>query len=219
MNKQTDGKTNKVGTFLKKNIYYILMVVAVLAIISMIVVAAVMSNKAEKPVDGPVINTPSEPEENNKPSDVVKPEEKPKPIFIIDKPVMTDNLGLNFSDEQLVFHPTQGAWKTHLGIDYMAKAGTDVMAVFDGKVASIDTDGYTGTTMVVEHMDGFKSVYKLMNKDTKFKVGESVKKGDVIGTIGNTSTYEVKQGEHLHFELMKDGKLVDPNLYFKGGDK
>ncbi len=41
----------------------------------------------------------------------------------------------------------------------------------------------------------------------------------MIGTVGNDSTFEVKQGEHIHYELRKDGKLVDPNLYMAKGDK
>ena len=219
MSKQTEGKnTNKVGAFLKKNIYYILMVVAVLAIIAMIVTAAVLTSNTEQ-TDGPVINN-DEPAVKPDDKPIVKPEEnKPAKVFIIMKPVATETLGLGYSEDELVFHPTQGAWKTHLGIDYMAPAGTEVVAVFDGRVKSIDTDSYYGTCITVEHMDGFESVYKLLDSETPVKVGSMVNKGDKLGTIGNKSTFEVKQGEHMHFELTKAGKVVDPNLYFAEGDK
>lgn len=216
MSKQTENKGgSKVATFLKKNIYYILMVVAVLAIVAMIVVAAV-AGQQDTPIDGPnnddpVINKP----DDDKPTVDDKPEFK----FVIEVPVATETIGLDYSEDELVFHPTQGAWKTHLGIDYMASAGTEVKAVFDGKIKSIDTDGYNGTVMVITHEGGFESTYKLLAKETSKKVGDSVKKGDVIGTIGNDSTFEVKQGEHIHYELRKDGKFVDPNLYMAKGDK
>lgn len=215
MSKQTEGKNggNKVASFIKKNIYYILMVVCVLAIVTMIVVAAVTGNSVEKPIDKPVIENPDGGDDGD------KDDNKPTFTFVIDKPVATDKLGLNFSEDELVFHPTQGAWKTHLGIDYLAPAGTEVKAVFDGKVKSIETDGYYGTVMTIEHEEGYVSVYKLLGKDTVKKVGETIKKGDVIGVIGNESTFEVKQGEHLHFELLKEGKQIDPNLYFAEGDK
>ena len=88
-----------------------------------------------------------------------------------------------------------------------------------GKIKSIETDGYNGTVMVITHEGGFESTYKLLSKETSKKVGDNVKKGDVIGTVGNDSTFEVKQGEHIHYELRKDGKLVDPNLYMAKGDK
>jgi len=109
MSKQTENKGgSKVATFLKKNIYYILMVVAVLAIVAMIVVAAV-AGQQDTPIDGPnhddpVINKP----DDNKPTVDDKPEFK----FVIALPIETETIGLDYSEDELVFHPTQGAWKT-----------------------------------------------------------------------------------------------------------
>jgi len=71
--------------------------------------------------------------------------------------------------------------------------------------------------VVIKHTDSLKSVYKSLG-DVCVKEGDKVKKGEEIGTMG-TSTSEQAEGVHLHFEVLKDGKMVDPNDYLATSGK
>ncbi|MEO0341044.1 MAG: M23/M56 family metallopeptidase, partial [Bacteroidota bacterium] len=95
----------------------------------------------------------------------------------------------------------------HLGLDFGAPEGTIVHAVTIGEVIEViyDKKGY-GKKIVIEHPDGFQSVYAHL-QSYSVKVGDQVGHLRHIGTVGNTGK---SSGPHLHFELLKDGKHVDP---------
>ena len=82
----------------------------------------------------------------------------------------------------------------------------------DGTVTEVTNDSYYGTTVKIEHIGGFTSVYKLMS-DSNVQVGDVLLQGDVIGKISDTALEEIMDGPHLHLELYRDGKLVDPLEY------
>ena len=69
--------------------------------------------------------------------------------------------------------------------------------------------------MVIEHKNGFESIYSSLLTAEFINVGEEVKQGQTIATVGNTATFEIADNTHLHFELKKDGENVDPNIYLK----
>lgn len=98
----------------------------------------------------------------------------------------------------------------HLGIDYGVKDGTPVVAAADGYVIF---SGYTvndGNMMMVEHKDGYMTVYKhcsALLKSTRDKVMQ----GETIALSGNSGEHTT--GHHLHFEIWKDGKPVNPGKY------
>ena len=109
-------------------------------------------------------------------------------------------------------------WATHQAIDYKTEKGEAVKAVYDGEVTSVSTSTLKGTTVVIKHDDGLESSYSLL-ENVKVKAGDKVKKGDVIGYVGDTGIFETADGTHLHFELRKDGKLVDPELFSDSANK
>lgn len=212
----------RVAQFFKKNIYIILMIVCILAIATMITVAVVVDNDGEEtfnPTESGDINSGDIDEDidNDKDDDADADIQEPQE-FVMADPVSEYTLGQTYSDTELVFNPTQGHWATHEGVDFMAKAGTDVMSVFDGTIKSITTDSFYGTTVVIEHQDGFESVYKLLD-DVTLKEGDSVEKGQVIGKISDSALAEIASGAHLHLELYKDGEKINPMDYLLGGDK
>lgn len=229
MKKQKTEHTAKTGgtkvmTFFKKNIYYILMIVCILAIGSMITVAAVVNARKNSGDTPPVINNPddedpgkNDPDDEDPGKDDPAPDDKPSG-FIIINPIKDAQVDIGFSDAQLVYNPTQNHWATHVGVDFTAEAGSEVMAIFDGKIKSVNTDSYYGTSVVIEHADGYVSTYRLMDNVT-VKAGDSVKQGDVIGKVSSSALAECKQAAHLHLELTKDGKAVDPMAYMPEGDK
>ncbi len=139
-------------------------------------------------------------------------EDLPAPTFSfpIDGEILKD-----FSKENLVYSDTLDEWTTHLGIDFKANKTDIVKASADGVVKTIKNDPRYGLTIVLEHEGGFESVYSSLLSSEFVTVGESVKAGDAIGTVGNTATFEITDETHLHFELKKDGSNVDPNIYLK----
>ena len=80
---------------------------------------------------------------------------------------------------------------------------------------SIKNDPRYGLTVVIEHSNGFTSMYANLLSTEFISVGEKVTKGQTIATVGNTATFERADETHLHFEILKDGVNVDPNLYIK----
>lgn len=121
----------------------------------------------------------------------------------------------DYSKDNLVYSNTLQEWTTHLGIDYKAEKTDVVKASADGTIKSIKNDPRYGLTVVIEHSNGFESVYSSLLTAEFVSVGEEVKQGQTIATVGNTATFEIADETHLHFEIKKDGENVDPNIYIK----
>ena len=95
----------------------------------------------------------------------------------------------------------------HRGIDIRAKMRTPIYATANGTVSTTEfsDEGY-GTKLVIDHADGYQTTFAHMD-DIVVKEGEMVKKGELIGYTGNSGQ---SLGPHLHYEIQKDGKYVDP---------
>lgn len=101
----------------------------------------------------------------------------------------------------------------HKGIDIAKNLGDDVNAAFDGKVITAGfNDGGYGNLIIIEHENNMTTYYAHLN-DIYVQVGDSIKKGERIGTVGNTG---LSTGPHLHFELRVNGDPVDPTNYIVG---
>ncbi len=107
--------------------------------------------------------------------------------------------------------PLYKDFRLHPGLDFSAPTGTPIYATSDGVVqtAGFNTDGY-GNKVVINHGYGFQTLYAHMVR-VKAKVGQSVKRGEVIGYVGSTGK---STGPHLHYEVIKRGAKVDPVYYF-----
>lgn len=150
--------------------------------------------------------------ENSENTDVTSEETQKDPIFTI--PVQGD-IVKQYGKEKLIYSDTLKEWTTHLGIDIKADKTTIVKASTDGCVKSIKNDPRYGLTVVIEHENGFTSVYSNLLTAEFVVVGENVKSGQTIGTVGNSATFEILDDPHLHFEILKDGNSVDPEMYIK----
>ncbi len=102
--------------------------------------------------------------------------------------------------------------KKHYGVDISAQKNTAIKAVADGFVIASDWTLETGNTITVQHANNVVSFYK-HNSSLLKKTGDKVKVGEAIAIIGNTG--EHSSGPHLHFELWKDGKAVNPQEYIR----
>ncbi|MFA0962466.1 M23 family metallopeptidase [Roseivirga sp. BDSF3-8] len=110
-------------------------------------------------------------------------------------------------------HPIYKVKKLHTGIDFSAPTGTPIYATADGKVVKLRNakTGY-GKEIEIDHGYGFKTKYAHMN-DFNVKRGQTVKRGECIGYVGSTGT---STAPHLHYEVMKQGKKINPMHYFFG---
>lgn len=117
-----------------------------------------------------------------------------------------------YSSEDLQYNATMNQWEAHKAVDLYSE-DTRVLAVLDGVVASIETTYENGTTITISHNDGITSVYSSLAENVTVAKGDKVTRGQKIGEISSNASNEAKDGAHLHFELLKDGKKVDPSNY------
>lgn len=120
-----------------------------------------------------------------------------------------------FAIEKLVFSETLQEWIVHKGIDIKAPRTTVVKASEEGTVQAIKNDPRYGLTVIIEHRDGYKTIYANLLTTEFVKEGETVTKGQSLGTVGNSAAFEIADEPHLHFEMLKDEENVDPTLYLK----
>jgi murein DD-endopeptidase MepM/ murein hydrolase activator NlpD len=128
------------------------------------------------------------------------------------QPVRNENLKQMASGFGYRTDPFTKARKMHEGMDFTAKTGTPIYATGDGVVAKADNtaSGY-GNHIVIRHGFGYETLYAHLSK-YKARAGQRIKRGDVIGYVGSTGRSEAP---HLHYEVLKDKKVVNPlNFYY-----
>ena len=130
------------------------------------------------------------------------------------KPVEGDIMK-EYAKENLLFSETLQEWVIHTGIDIKADKTTVVKSAEAGTVKSIKNDPRYGLTIVVEHDNGFQTVYSNLLTSEFVVEGEKVEKEQSLGTVGNTAAFESSDEPHLHFEILKDNVQVDPSIYLK----
>jgi murein DD-endopeptidase MepM/ murein hydrolase activator NlpD len=127
------------------------------------------------------------------------------------QPVRNEDLKRVASGWGLRFHPIYKVKKFHYGMDFTAPYGTEIFATGDGEVVKVRRSytGY-GRHIVIRHGFGYETLYAHMSK-TLVKKGQKVKRGEIIGLVGNTGT---STAPHLHYEVSKDGEKVNPAHYY-----
>ena len=149
------------------------------------------------------------------PKTEARPETDPKPAaFTVIMPVEGDLVSL-YSMDHLSYNPTTRDWRTHDGIDIQASPGCEVRCAADGTVDAIRTDEAMGTVVTVRHEGGFLSRYGNLAEDISITEGQKLRRGDVLGVIGEGALMESGLEPHLHFELCRDGESVNPTDYFE----
>ena len=120
-----------------------------------------------------------------------------------------------YAKDNLIYSETLKEWITHTAIDIKADKTSVIKSSADGIVKSIVNDPRYGLTVVIQHEDGYETVYSNLLTAEFIIVGEEVTQGQTIGTVGNTAAFESNMDYHLRFELLKDGEYVDPTIYLK----
>jgi murein DD-endopeptidase MepM/ murein hydrolase activator NlpD len=111
------------------------------------------------------------------------------------------------------FHPILGYMRFHKGADLAAPAGTPIVAAADGKVVGAGWHGGYGEQVQIAHAGGLETTYGHMSRIAA-RVGEIVRKGEVIGYVGSTG---LSTGPHVHFEVTRNGRPINPMSVKMGG--
>ena len=118
-----------------------------------------------------------------------------------------------FAKDSLVFSNTLQEWVTHNGIDIKADKTSVVKSAANGTIAAIKNDPRYGLTVIINHDNGYQTIYSNLLTAEFVVKGEKVEKGQSIGTVGNSASFEIDDEYHLHFELLRDNKYLDPTQY------
>ena len=126
--------------------------------------------------------------------------------FLFQIPLSFKTISSEFTNKR--WHPILQRYRAHLGTDFSAPVGRTIFAAADGKIEFVGTKEGYGKTTIINHNNGYKTLYGHQSdfaKDTK--QGKTVKKGELIGYVGNTG---LSSGPHLHLGLYKNGTAIDP---------
>jgi murein DD-endopeptidase MepM/ murein hydrolase activator NlpD len=144
-------------------------------------------------------------------TNLVKNKEKLLTSIPAIQPVSNKNLNRIASGFGYRIDPVYKVLKAHMGLDFTAPIGTPIYASADGRIkdAGFNTGGF-GNRVVISHGNGYETLYGHMVR-IKARVGDNVKRGEVIGYVGNSGK---STGPHCHYEVHKNGVPVDPIYYF-----
>lgn len=211
----------KVKHFFKRNIYPITVSVCTILILTIVSISAYNSIKGTespdvnietvKPSEGPVIDTGGS-GSDDKDSETLKPTGSSDPI-IFDLPFDGASISKEYTDDSLLYDKTTKFWCTHQGLDFACEEGRKVKAIYSGTITKIESSMMNGTVVYLKISNELTVVYKGLSSNLSVKEGEKIEKGAVIGSI-TSFLAEKADGVHLHLEVLKNDKLIDPTEYF-----
>ncbi len=142
--------------------------------------------------------------------ELVKTREKRSACVPAIQPVSNEDLKRMASGFGMRFHPILKYRKFHEGMDFTAPVGTKIYATGEGSVYKVGRVRGFGKVIKIKHGFGYTTVYGHMHK-IYVKKGQKVKRGDAIGEVGNTG---LSTGPHLHYEVRRNGKALNPADYY-----
>ena len=164
----------------------------------------------QEPREAPAVTQTAPEPPKEKPAESTAAEKKPEPVKMFFVKPLNGIVIEPFSGQELAYNRTLGDWRVHNGTDIKADLGAKVNAIADGTVTKVYQDPMLGTTVVIEHLGGYVSIYQNLMAEPGVTEGHKVLAGAVIGGVGDTAASEIRVEPHLHICLMKDGELVDP---------
>jgi murein DD-endopeptidase MepM/ murein hydrolase activator NlpD len=125
--------------------------------------------------------------------------------FLVRKPVANGLMRSGFGSRR---HPILGFSKMHTGVDWAAPMGTPIYAAGNGTVEKVGWEGGYGKYIRVRHPNGYETAYGHMTAYARgIEIGTRVRQGQVIGFVGSTG---LSTGAHVHYEILVNGRFVDP---------
>ena len=203
-------------------------VISVLCVTAVIIgIVSAAQRKNDTPIDDPVGNLPSigdgEDNAGNEaqiPSEDTDSENDSTPQKLTFVSPVVGEVTKHHSIDTPVFSNTLNEWRVHTGIDISADEGAEVFCSADGVVTKVYSDPLFGRSVEVTHDGGIVSIYSnLASQDITVSEGQSIKSGDVIGKVGDTSLSELADEPHLHFSVKVNGVSVNPLDYISESSK
>ncbi len=126
-------------------------------------------------------------------------------ILPVDGEILTE-----FALDKLVFSQTLEEWRAHTGLDIKANVGDKVKAPGNGLIKEVKDDDLWGITILIDHGNGIETRISNLGTMEMVEEGLEVKQGDIISTVGDTAAIEMSMVSHVHYEVFKNGKIIDP---------
>lgn len=218
----TTKQQNKFVKFLRNHAALLLLIFCIVAITTVVLVVTLTRNNPVIP-DEPVGTNPDD-ADKNKPDDSTDVNKDPQPsqkekikVYFV-SPVNYTSVSMEYTDgeeSKFVFSSTLNVWQAHRGVDLAAADGTQVASMYDGTVIDVTETYGMGHIVKIDHGDNVIATYASLT-DVQVQKGQQVAKGEIIGSVSTSASYEFLDGAHLHLEITKDGEITDPMPYVKG---
>lgn len=121
-----------------------------------------------------------------------------------------------YSEKEPTYSKTLDVWEIHKALDISSEKGSEVKSLTNGVVEDVfSSDKYGYSVKVKDEDKGIVVVYSNLDKDTKVVKDQKIKEGQVMGKVGDSSRAESEDGTHVHLEVYKNDKLIDPSELLK----
>ena len=196
-------KPNSFARFLKQNLALVIIITCAIAVCAIVMI--INGNKTvPSDMTGGIDTGIFDP--------ILPPNQQQAKKYI--SPVAKYTLGMDYSRDSefvLVFKQTLNEYSVHNGIDFKAEAGTEVVAVNDGTVTAVNNNygmGYYSGP----YNDGFEAEgLDEGAAEVSVVLGQEVEAGDKIGVVSTTASDELLEGDHVHFEMLREGEYINPH--------
>lgn len=220
---QNNNKSKGFRSFVKEKGYYIVLLLcaAAVGVSGYFLLTAdrapsteIETAQTEEATVAPTVNAPTQRAANAVATQGNDPTEPTSPVRLSTvRPTGGETVN-SFAADHLAYNETTRDWRTHEGVDFRCDLGQSVTAAADGTVYTIYEDQSYGMTVVLQHADGYTTHYANLSEGVPVTVGQKVRAGEVIGTVGNTACVETALEPHLHFAVYKNNVPVDPDEFF-----
>ncbi len=212
----------------RRSLYYILLsacALVVAAAITLTVVFFPQPGESQLDNNDPPIEQPGDDDDDDVNGDKDDEDDEEEPdqpggteiVFSLPVSGATVSTGYTFW-----YNSTLNRYNLHTGVDFKAEAGTSVSAAYAGTVESVTQTLLEGGKVVIDHGNGLKTEYASIDVSESLRAGDKVEQGEVIGTVSAAADAmgnEYNEGAHLHFEVVEDGKSIDPVAYLDLSEK
>lgn len=217
--REQNEKAEKKGT--RSYFYAILGCIAVLLAAAIVITAIALSGKRQNVAEtsDPTYNEePSVPDDPVGPADPITPDE---PVIVEPEGFYSPVAEMNALNQYgFYYNKTLNCYHLHSGVDFAATAGDAVFAADDGVVEeTYSSDLICGGKIVIRHANNVYTVYEYVDVAPDLKAGDTITRGQAIGTVAAATGAEYKDGAHLHFEVLQEGSAVDPASFLTMEEK
>ena len=124
-------------------------------------------------------------------------------------------LDREYSEKEPSYSKTLDLWEIHKGLDISAEKGYEIKSLLNGKVVNVFKDDKHGMSVRVQSDNNVVVVYSNLDEKISVEKGQEVTEGQILGTVGNTTSVESEDGTHVHIEAFKGEESIDPMTFIK----